>query len=150
MKERDVEHTYKRFVTRKLSNRRKRPPTNGWRLYDKEFDELTRTYNFTLEGCCDPSGLSSHRNLPFYSEQNFLLDLDVSRQSIYYNPPWLLAIKRVEHLRACHPKSPLDTKAVIVLLDQPKFKAVAKELKVFKQLPKGEKGVYEDYPNSYF
>jgi len=45
----------------------------------------------------------------------------------------------VEHLRACHSKSPLDTKAVIVLPNWPKFKAVIKELKLIKQLPKGEK-----------
>ena len=45
----------------------------------------------------------------------------------------------MEHIRACHSKSPLDTKAVIVLPDWPKFKAVAKELKLIKQLPKGEK-----------
>jgi len=38
----------------------------------------------------------------------------------------------VEHLRACHSKSPLDTKAIIILPDWPKFKAVTKELKMIK------------------
>ena len=33
----------------------------------------------------------------------------------------------------------MDTTAVIVLPDWPKFKAVTKELKLIKQLPKGEK-----------
>ena len=98
-------------------NRRKRPTIDGWRLSDKEFDDLNKTYNFTLEGCCDPLGLNGHRNLTFYSEQNSLLDHDGSGQSIYCNPPWSLAIKCVEHLRACHSKSPLDTKAVIILPD---------------------------------
>ena len=60
------------------------------------------------------------------------------KQSIYCNPPWSLAIKCGEHLRACHSKSPLDTKLVIVLPDWSKFKAVTKELKLIKQLSKGE------------
>ena len=111
----------KRIITRKLLNRRKRPTTDGWRLSDKEFDELNKMYSFTLEGCCDPLGLNDHRNLPFYPEHNSLLDHDVSGQSIYCNPPWSLAIKCVEHLHACHSKSPLDTKAVIILLDLPKL-----------------------------
>jgi len=79
-------------------------------------DELNRTYSFTLESCGDPLDLNDHRNFTFYSEQNSLLDHDVSGQSIYCKPPWSLAIKFVEHLRGCHSKSPLDTRAVIVLL----------------------------------
>jgi hypothetical protein len=58
LKERDVGHELKRIVVKKLLNRRKRQTTNGWRLSDKEFDELNRTYSFTLEGCCDPLGLN--------------------------------------------------------------------------------------------
>ena len=140
LKEKDVGHKLKRIVTRKLLNRRKRPTTDGWRLIDKEFDELNRVYSFTLEGCCDPLGLNGHRNLPFYSEQNSLLDRDVSGESIYCNPSWSLAIKYVEHLRACHSKSPLDTKYIIVLPDWPNIKEITKELKLIKQLPKWEKG----------
>jgi hypothetical protein len=33
----------------------------------------------------------------------------------------------------------LDTKAVIILQDWPKFKAITKESKLIKRLPKGEK-----------
>jgi len=87
LKERDVGHKFKRIVTRKFLNRRKGPTTYGWRPIDKEFDELNRVYSLTLEGCCDPLGLNGHRNLPFNSEQNSLLDHDVSGQSIYCNPP---------------------------------------------------------------
>ena len=104
-----------------------------------------------MEGCCDPLGLlHGHRNLPFYSEQNSLLDHDVSGQSIYCGPPWLLAIKCVEHISACHSKSPLDTKAVIILLDWPKFKAVTKELKLIKRLPKGEDVFMRTTPTSTY
>jgi hypothetical protein len=68
LKERDVGHKLKRIVTRKLLNRRKRPPIDGCRLNNEEFDELSRTRSFTLEGCCDPLGLNGHQNLPFYSK----------------------------------------------------------------------------------
>ncbi len=81
-----------------------------------------------MEGCCDHLGLNGHRNSPFYSEQNSLLDRDISGQSIYCNPPWSMVIKCLEHLRACHSKSPLDTKAFIILPDWPKFKAITTEL----------------------
>jgi len=91
-----------------------------------------------LEVCCDPLGLNGSRTSPFYSEQNSLLDHEVSGQSIFCNPLRSLAIKYVEQLRACHSKSQLDTKAVIVLQDWPKFKEVTKELKFIKQLSKGE------------
>ena len=78
MNERDVGHKLKRVVARKLLNRRNRPTNDGWRLSDKEFDEFNRVYCFTLEGCCVPLGLNGQRNLHFYSEQNSLLDHDVS------------------------------------------------------------------------
>jgi hypothetical protein len=92
-----------------------------------------------LEDCCDPLGLKGHRKLPFNYELNFLLDHVVSEQSIYCTPPWSLAIKCVEHLRACHSKSPVDTKGVIILPNWPKFREVTNELKLIKQLPEGEK-----------
>ena len=82
LKERDVGHKLKRFFTRKLLNRRKRPTIDGWRINDKEFDELKGTCIFTSGGCCDLLGLNGHRNLPFYSKQNSSLDHDVQGQSI--------------------------------------------------------------------
>jgi hypothetical protein len=45
--------------------------------------------------------------------------------------------------------SPLDTNADIDLPDWSNDKAVTKELKLIKQLPKGEKGVYENLSNRY-
>jgi hypothetical protein len=131
-------------------NRRKRPTIDGWRLSDKEFDELNRIYSFTLEGCCDPLGLNGHRNLAFYSKHNSLLDHDVPGQSIYCNPPWSLAIKCVEHLRACHSKSPLDTKAIIALSYWAKFKAITEELKLIMQPPKWENVFMRTTPTSTY
>jgi len=49
LKKRDVWHKLERNVTRKLLNGRKRPTTNGWRLSDKEFNELNRIYSLTLK-----------------------------------------------------------------------------------------------------
>jgi hypothetical protein len=63
-----------------------------------------------------------------------LLDHNVSGQSVYFNPPWSIAIQCVEYLRACHSRSPLETRSVVALPDWPKFKAIAKELKLIKQL----------------
>jgi len=109
-----VDPRVKRLKARRLSNRKKNLPTNGWRLNDVEFEKLDKLYHFTVEGCCDPSGLNRHGTLPFYSELNSLLDNDVSGESIYCNPPWSLAVACVQHKRACHAKAPMDTKAVIV------------------------------------
>jgi RIO-like serine/threonine protein kinase len=39
----DVEPRLKQMVKLKLLNRRKRPPTDGWRLNDEEFDKLNKT-----------------------------------------------------------------------------------------------------------
>jgi hypothetical protein len=80
LKKRGVGPKLNRINTRKLLNRRKIPPTNEWRISDKEFDELNTVYSFTLDGCDDPLGLNGHRNLPFYFEQNSLLHHDVSGQ----------------------------------------------------------------------
>ena len=66
------------------------------------------------------------------------MDHNVSGQSVYCSPPWSLAIQCVEHLRVCHSRSPLDTRAAVVLPDWPKVKALTKELKLIKRLPNGE------------
>jgi hypothetical protein len=91
-----VESRVKQNVKRKLISRSKRPPTDKWRLNDREFNELRDRYKFTLEGCCDSSCLNGHKSLPFYYEQNTLLDHDVSGHSFFCNPPRSLAIQCVE------------------------------------------------------
>ena len=74
----NVESRVKRKVKRKLLNRSKRPTTDGWRLNDKESDELHNIYKFTVEGCCDSLGLNGHRGLSFYSKDNSSLSHDVT------------------------------------------------------------------------
>ncbi len=81
-----------------------------------------------------PSRLNRHGNLPYYSELNSLLDNGVSCGSIYCNPPWSLVIACVQHLRACHARAPMNTKAIIVLPNWLVYKAIAKELKLLKQI----------------
>ena len=56
----------------------------------------------------------------------------------------------MEHLRACHSKSPLDTKAIVILAYSPKIKAVTKELKFIKRLPKGEKVFMKTTPTGTY
>ena len=60
---------------------------------------------------------------------------------------WLLNVQNI--YARVDLKSPLDTNAYIVLPDWTNDKAVTKELKLIKQLPKGEKGVYENLSNMY-
>jgi hypothetical protein len=124
-----------------MLSRSKKPPSDEWRLNDKEFDDLHNFYKISVEGCCVTCefwGFNGHKGLPFYFEQNSLMDHNVSGQSVYCNPPWSIAIQCVEHLRVSHYRSPLETRAVVVLPDWPKFKAITKELKLIKQLPKVE------------
>ena len=44
-----IESRVKRNIKRKLLSRSKKPPTNGWRLNDNEFDKLRSIYKFTVE-----------------------------------------------------------------------------------------------------
>jgi len=67
-----------------------------------------------------------------------LFDNDVFGESIYCNPSWSLAIACVQHLRTCHAKAHMETKAVIVLPNGLVYKAITKELKLLRQIPKGE------------
>ncbi len=75
----NAESIVKCIVKRKLASRSERPTSDGWRLNDTEFDQIHNLYKFTVEGCCDVFCLNSNNNLPFNSEQNSLLDHDVSR-----------------------------------------------------------------------
>jgi hypothetical protein len=133
--DKSVDPKVKRLKTRRLLNRKKNIPANNWRFNDVEFDKLNSLYHFTVEGCRDPSGLNRHGTMSYYSELNSLLDNDVSGESIYCNPPWSLAVACVQHLRACHAKASMDTKAVIVLPNWPVYKATTKELKLLRQIP---------------
>jgi hypothetical protein len=45
----NIESRVKRNIKRKLLSRSKKPPTNGWRLNDNEFDKLRSIYKFTVE-----------------------------------------------------------------------------------------------------
>ena len=62
--DKSVDPRVKRLKARRLSNRKKNLPTNGWRLNDVEFDKLNILYNFTVEGCCDPSALNRRGTMP--------------------------------------------------------------------------------------
>ena len=107
-----------------------------WRLIDSEFDSLNPLFFFTLEAYCDPDESYRHGALPFYSEKDSFLSHDiVAGQSVYCNPLWFLTIQCVEHLRTCHAKSPLNTKAFIVLPDWPQFSAATTGLRLFSSSP---------------
>ena len=93
--------------------------TNIWRLVDSEFDSLNALFSFTLEACRDPNGSNRHDLPSFYSGKDSFLSRDIMGQFVYCNPPWSLAVQCVDHIRTCHSKSPMNTKAVIVLPNWP-------------------------------
>jgi hypothetical protein len=109
--------------------------TNAWRLIDSEFDFFNALFSFTLEAYCAPDGTNRHGSLPFYSEKDSFLSHDIAGQSVYCNPPWSLAVQCVEHIRTCHAKSPLNTKALIVLRILPQFNATTTGLRLLRQVP---------------
>ena len=47
--DKSVDPRLKRLKARKLTNRKKHLPTNGWRLSDIEYDKLNSHYHFTVE-----------------------------------------------------------------------------------------------------
>ncbi len=95
---------------------------------------MNAIFPFILEACCDLDGSNRHGSLPFYSEKDPFLSHDIARQSVYCSPPWSLAVQWVEYKRTCHAKSPMDTKAVIVLPDWPQFNAVTTGLELLRQI----------------
>jgi len=106
--------------------------TNAWRLIDSEFDTLNALFSFTIEACCDLDGTNRHGSLPFYSEKVSFLSHDIAGQFVYCNPPWSLAVQCVEHIRTCHAKSPLNTKALIVLPNWPQFNVASTALRLLR------------------
>ncbi len=96
---------------------------------------MNALFSFTLEACCDLDGTNRHGLLPFYSEKDSFLSHDIKGQSVYCNPPWSLAVQRVEHIRTCHAKSHMNTKVVIVLSVWPQFNAATLGLQLLRQVP---------------
>jgi hypothetical protein len=108
--------------------------TNAWRLIESEFHFLNAIISFTLKAWCDPNGSNPHGSLPFYSEKDSFMSHNITVQSLYCNPYWSLAAQCVEHIRTCHAKSPMHTKAVIALLDWPQFNAATTGHKLLRQI----------------
>ena len=89
--------------------------TNAWRLIDSEFDSSNALFSLTIEACWDLDGFNRHGLLPLYFEKYCFVTRDITRQFVYCNPPWSLAIHCVEHIRTCHATSLMNTKVDIVL-----------------------------------
>ena len=83
--------------------------TNVWILVDSHLNFLNALFSFTLEACCDRDGSNRHGLLPFYSKKDSFLSRDIAGQSMHCNPPWSSTVQFVEHIRACHAKSPMNT-----------------------------------------
>ena len=55
------------MAKRKLLNRSKRPPTNGCRLNDEEFEACFHW----KDACCGPLGFNGHRTTFFFGQHYF-------------------------------------------------------------------------------
>jgi hypothetical protein len=75
---------------------------HGGRPIDSEFDMLNNLFYFSLKTYCDPEGQTHMGCYFFIREKDSFLSHVVSGQSMYFNPPWLLVVQRVEILRTCH------------------------------------------------
>jgi hypothetical protein len=62
-----------------------------WKLVDYVFEPLHTRFDFTLEGCADDEGLSSHGDLSHWSPSDSILERELARERVFINPPWELA-----------------------------------------------------------
>ncbi len=109
--------------------------TNARSLVDSEIDSLNPLFSFTLEACYDPKGSNRHDVITFNSEKDSFLSHDKAGQFVYCSPSWSLAVQCVENIRTCHAKSPMNTRAVIVLSVWPQFNATTTKLRLLRQDP---------------
>ncbi len=86
-----------------------------------------------MEGCCDSLDLNDHKSLPFYSSRILYLIVmsRVSQSIATLRSQWLSNVVNI-YVLATLDHLYLDTRAVIVLPDWSKCKAVTKELKLIK------------------
>ena len=109
--------------------------SNAWKLIDSEFDKLNFLFSFSIETYCDLEGKKAWDVTFYYERLDSFLSQKVVGLYVVCNPPWLLVVQCVEHLRKCHAKSPTNTKAVNVLPEWLQYKSVVTCLKLLEQIP---------------
>lgn len=137
--------TDKVAVTRKLSGRRRIKAirrrtkqsvrTVDWRLVDRVFDPLHDKLKFTLEACADDEGLDTHRELPFCSPSNSILNQDLSGERVYFNPPWDMAEQIAAHFENCRKLDRKNTMGVFILPAWEKFDTMTRNWKLYQEFP---------------
>jgi hypothetical protein len=78
------------------------------------------------------------RNTSYYlliHEKDSFLSHDVSGKFVHFKPPLPLVVQRVEPLRTCHAKSPMNTKVEMVLLQRPQYNSDTVDLKLVRPIP---------------
>jgi hypothetical protein len=58
-----------------------------WKLVDSVVDPMHAQFDFTLEGCPDDEGLSSHGDLRHRSPSDSVMARDLSGERVFFNPP---------------------------------------------------------------
>jgi hypothetical protein len=84
-------------------------------MVDSIFEPLHARFDFTLEGCVDDGGLSSHGDLAHCSPSDSIIDRDLSRELVFINPPWELAEYIGQHFERRRRKAPASTMVAFVL-----------------------------------
>ena len=82
---------------------------------DRIFEPLYDKYKFTLEGCADYEGLNTHKDLPFCSVNESVLERDLAGERVYIHPPWHRVEQIAAHFEQCRKANRNDTLGVFIL-----------------------------------
>ena len=122
-------------VRRRTDRSRRSNYSVDWRLVDRVFDPLHDKLDFTLEGCADDEGLDTHRELPFCSKSNSVLERNLSGERVYVNPPWDSAELIANHFENCRKLDRANTLGVFVLPAWSKFDTMTSKWKLYQEFP---------------
>jgi hypothetical protein len=86
-----------------------------WKLVYYVFEPLHARFDFTLEGCDDSVGLSSHNDLPHCSPSDSIMERDLSGERVFINPLWELVEQIGRHFESCKRTTPTSAMAVFAL-----------------------------------
>jgi hypothetical protein len=92
-----------------------------WKLVFSNFEPMHARFYFTLEGCADDEGLTSHGDLPQCSRSDSILESEFNGERVFLNPPWELAEHIGRNFESCRRTTPISTMVVFVLPKWAKF-----------------------------
>jgi hypothetical protein len=83
---------------------------------DDYFSEpLQARFYFTMEGCTNDEGITSHGDLPHFSLSDSILERDWNGVHVFFNPSLDLAQRMARHFEICRRTSLAFTMVMFVL-----------------------------------